>query len=363
MKRGMTMGQKMILWIKQKLKDDLFSDLQFVNLTESFQDGLILLAMIHVFSPQHYDYNTVNKNNKLENVRKAVSILEEEWNIPRIISPEDIHENSDDKSMQLFLSYVIKQAQEYEKLNPSGTSTETTKKETTTTTTTPKTTTTTPSKTTSYSSTRTSNTPTTSSNTTSTTTPITSSNTIMGMFASRSHNTFGNNSGSTTAPTTSTTTSHGSSSNVVNANNPPKEEVKSENLEEPSTEPKTQVVKKVVKKVVTRVVKKDSNGNTISSTTSSTTVPKTTTSTPTTTTTPKTTSSTSITPSTNTTSSNSKYLTIDYLRTKPYGVDLTLIDQLLSPKDFEEVFGISCDKWKDVPAWQKTAKRKQAGLF
>ena len=36
-----------------------------------------------------------------ENVHKAIELLEKEWGIPRIISPDDLHEAPDDKSVQL----------------------------------------------------------------------------------------------------------------------------------------------------------------------------------------------------------------------------------------------------------------------
>ena len=59
----------------------------------------------------------------------------------------------------------------------------------------------------------------------------------------------------------------------------------------------------------------------------------------------------------------SSFYTVEHLKTKPMGVDLANVDTLLSPSDFEKVFGMSKEKWQNIPAWQKTAKRKEAGLF
>ena len=61
--RKQTMGQKMVLWIKSKLKDEIYSDLNYENLTDSFKDGLILCGMIHKFTPNSLDYTSLDKVN------------------------------------------------------------------------------------------------------------------------------------------------------------------------------------------------------------------------------------------------------------------------------------------------------------
>ena len=59
--KAVTMGQKMLLWLKSKLKDEIYKGVDLSNLTESFRDGVTLLAVIHRFTPNLVDFSAVNK--------------------------------------------------------------------------------------------------------------------------------------------------------------------------------------------------------------------------------------------------------------------------------------------------------------
>jgi hypothetical protein len=62
----------------------------------------------------------------------------------------------------------------------------------------------------------------------------------------------------------------------------------------------------------------------------------------------------------------SKTFSIEELREKeklPSTVDKSQLEMYLSESDFMKYFGMNKDGWTKTPAWKKTPKKKELGLF
>lgn len=99
------------------------------NFKESFQDGLVLCALVHKADPKLIDFKQLSPYNKEANLRLAFSILEKNFNLPNVrahaaLSPsfllgdlipchqlldvEDVlSPQPDERSMMTFIAHVF----------------------------------------------------------------------------------------------------------------------------------------------------------------------------------------------------------------------------------------------------------------
>lgn len=100
---GSTSGkQLLLLWLKNALPD-----LTIKNVTTSWNDGIALSALVDFCRPGLMpNYQSLDPNDKLRNVTRAMKTAEEKLGIPQILSPEFfISPHVDELSMMTYLSF------------------------------------------------------------------------------------------------------------------------------------------------------------------------------------------------------------------------------------------------------------------
>ncbi|ELA48224.1 hypothetical protein VCUG_00265 [Vavraia culicis subsp. floridensis] len=110
-------GTKNIRGILLKWCRDCTRDYDNVNIkdfTHSWTDGLSFNAIIHHFAPHLVDYHSLSGKNARENLVNAFDVAEKNFNIPKLLDPEDLTESiiPDEKSVITYVSqYYLKLAE------------------------------------------------------------------------------------------------------------------------------------------------------------------------------------------------------------------------------------------------------------
>eukprot|EP00457_Paulinella_chromatophora_P001834 gb/GEZN01001836.1/.p1 GENE.gb/GEZN01001836.1/~~gb/GEZN01001836.1/.p1 ORF type:complete len:524 (+),score=106.44 gb/GEZN01001836.1/:257-1828(+) len=101
----LTAKQGLLLWVQKKTKDYREVDPPGVkNFTTNWKNGLAFCALIHRHRPDLLDYDSLDKDNNVENLELAFRIAEEELNIPRLLDVEDLKELPDERSVMTYVS-------------------------------------------------------------------------------------------------------------------------------------------------------------------------------------------------------------------------------------------------------------------
>jgi len=97
----------LLLWCKKKTAG--YKDVKVQNFSESWQDGLAFCALIHVHRPDLIDFDSLNKDNALENLQLAFNVAEKDLDIPQLLDAEDmVRVRPDDKSVMTYVAYYWK---------------------------------------------------------------------------------------------------------------------------------------------------------------------------------------------------------------------------------------------------------------
>lgn len=108
-----TMREEILHWVQRVTEG--YKNVNVVDLSTSWQDGLAFNAVIHKFrSALVPDFDSFNPANRYENCENAFRIAEEHLEIPRLFDPDDIIDvaRPDEKSVLTYLS------QFYQKFHP-----------------------------------------------------------------------------------------------------------------------------------------------------------------------------------------------------------------------------------------------------
>jgi len=96
--------EALLLWCKKKTNG--YRDVLVENFTNSWQDGLALCALIHAHRPDLIPYDTLDKENKADNLRLAFEVAEKEFGIPQLLDVEDIVDvpKPDERSVMTYIA-------------------------------------------------------------------------------------------------------------------------------------------------------------------------------------------------------------------------------------------------------------------
>ncbi|KAL4219915.1 hypothetical protein ACF0H5_020327 [Mactra antiquata] len=85
-------------------------ELDITNFTSDWNDGVALHALIDNLKPgTSPNWNKLNRNDRVENCRRAMVLAKEQLNVPRVISPEDFASPAlDELSSMTYLSYFVR---------------------------------------------------------------------------------------------------------------------------------------------------------------------------------------------------------------------------------------------------------------
>jgi actinin alpha len=91
----------LLMWIQNKVAG--YKDVSVTNFTNSFHSGLALCALIHKHRPNLIQFETLNKENKLDNLKTAMVAAERYFGLEQYITPADILK-LDENGMMVYAS-------------------------------------------------------------------------------------------------------------------------------------------------------------------------------------------------------------------------------------------------------------------
>ncbi|ELQ74587.1 Ca2+-binding actin-bundling protein (actinin), alpha chain (EF-Hand protein superfamily), partial [Trachipleistophora hominis] len=102
----------LLKWCRDCTKE--YDNVDIKDFTHSWKDGLSFNAIIHHFAPHLVDYYSLSGKNAKENLTNAFDVAEKNFNIPKLLDPEDLTESvvPDEKSVITYVSqYYLKLAE------------------------------------------------------------------------------------------------------------------------------------------------------------------------------------------------------------------------------------------------------------
>jgi actinin alpha len=96
--------EALLLWVQKKTKG--YNHVNVQNFHMSFQDGLAFCALIHKHRPDLLDYDSLSKENKLENLELAFDVAEKHLGIAKILDAKDIVDlpKPDERSIMTYVA-------------------------------------------------------------------------------------------------------------------------------------------------------------------------------------------------------------------------------------------------------------------
>jgi len=91
------------IWCRRVTED--YDNVNIIDMSTSWKNGLGFCAVIHHFRPNLIDYTSLRKDNILENNQLAFNVAEEELGIPSLLDPWDMVE-SDEPDKFSIVTYV-----------------------------------------------------------------------------------------------------------------------------------------------------------------------------------------------------------------------------------------------------------------
>ncbi|KAJ5079339.1 alpha-actinin-2 [Anaeramoeba ignava] len=103
----LTAKEALLLWCQRKTEG--YRDVEVKNFTWSWQDGLAFNALIHRHRPDLLNYDSLQKENKGDNLNQAFDIAEKELGIAKLLDAEDMVDiKPDERSVMTYLSEYFK---------------------------------------------------------------------------------------------------------------------------------------------------------------------------------------------------------------------------------------------------------------
>ena len=96
----LTAKDGLLLWCQRKTQG--YRDVNVVNFTSSWRDGMAFCALIHKHRPDLIDYDSLSKENVHDNLELAFSVAEKELGIPRFLDVDDV-DIADERSIMTYL--------------------------------------------------------------------------------------------------------------------------------------------------------------------------------------------------------------------------------------------------------------------
>jgi len=99
----LTAKEGLLLWCQQVTKD--YDNVDVKNFSTSFKDGLAFNAIIHHFAPNLIDYSNMSCDDVENNINNALTVAEDNFDIPRLLEPEDLMVDvPDEKAVMTYIS-------------------------------------------------------------------------------------------------------------------------------------------------------------------------------------------------------------------------------------------------------------------
>ncbi|CAH8436287.1 unnamed protein product [Schistosoma guineensis] len=93
----------LLLWCQLVTKS--YDNIQIIDLTTSFQNGLAFCAILHHFFPDRIDYNSLSSENPLQNCRLAFDVASK-LGVPRVLDPSEVVSESRSPDLLSMMTYL-----------------------------------------------------------------------------------------------------------------------------------------------------------------------------------------------------------------------------------------------------------------
>ncbi|CAH8437168.1 unnamed protein product [Schistosoma margrebowiei] len=93
----------LLLWCQLVTKS--YDNIQIVDLTTSFQNGLAFCAILHHFFPDRIDYDSLSSENPLQNCRLAFDVASK-LGVPRVLDPSEVVSKSRSPDLLSMMTYL-----------------------------------------------------------------------------------------------------------------------------------------------------------------------------------------------------------------------------------------------------------------
>ncbi|CAH8434735.1 unnamed protein product [Schistosoma intercalatum] len=93
----------LLLWCQLVTKS--YDNIQIVDLTTSFQNGLAFCAILHHFFPDRIDYSSLSSENSLQNCRLAFDVASK-LGVPRVLDPSEVVSKSRSPDLLSMMTYL-----------------------------------------------------------------------------------------------------------------------------------------------------------------------------------------------------------------------------------------------------------------
>ncbi|XP_032238825.2 MICAL-like protein 1 [Nematostella vectensis] len=103
-KNGRLRGREALLeWCRRHTFG--YKNVYIRDMTYSWQDGLAVCALLHRFRPELIDFESLSKDNALENNELAFRVAEQHFGVPRLLDPCDVVNTKDPDEISI-MTYV-----------------------------------------------------------------------------------------------------------------------------------------------------------------------------------------------------------------------------------------------------------------
>lgn len=93
----------LLKWIREQT--DGYAGVKISDFRSSFNDGLAFNALVHRFDPTLFDYNSIDKTDKQENLKRAFTLAEKHLGVPQLLDANElIAGEADERSVILYSS-------------------------------------------------------------------------------------------------------------------------------------------------------------------------------------------------------------------------------------------------------------------
>lgn len=101
---GLSAKEGLLLWCQRKTEP--YKEVEVLDFSWSWSDGLALCALIHCHRPDLLDYDKLDKSDKHGNTRLAFKIAADHLNIPQLLEVEDLCDSKrpDEKSVMTYIA-------------------------------------------------------------------------------------------------------------------------------------------------------------------------------------------------------------------------------------------------------------------
>ncbi|CAH8437811.1 unnamed protein product [Schistosoma turkestanicum] len=93
----------LLLWCQSVTKS--YENVQIIDLTSSFQNGLAFCAILHYFFPDRIDYDSLSSEDPLQNCRLAFDVASK-LGVPRVLDPSEVVSKSRSPDLLSMMTYL-----------------------------------------------------------------------------------------------------------------------------------------------------------------------------------------------------------------------------------------------------------------